>query len=64
MFIPNHDKTALVNVAHIITVSISEPSLERKDYWLVAGLTYGTQILFKGSKDDCITEMQHIYKTC
>ena len=57
MFIPNHDKTALVNVAHIITVSISEPSLERKDYWLVAGLTWSACLRYSPTRGRSVMPM-------
>ena len=53
MFISNSTKNTLVNVDHIITVSIVPPYLERKYWEVVASLTQGMAILFRGSEEDC-----------
>lgn len=58
MFIKNHAGN-LINTAHIVTVSLSAPMFEQKDYTVVASLTYGTAILFRGTEDKCKTYMEN-----
>ena len=53
MFVPNHDGNVLINTAHITTVHLVPPCLERKEYWVVANLTHGDAILHKGTKESC-----------
>ena len=58
MFIKNYAGN-LINTAHIITVSLSAPVYEQKDHTVVAALTYGTAILFRGTEDKCKTYMDN-----
>lgn len=54
-FIWNCDKDCLVNVAHIVKMSISSPILEQKDWRVVACLAHaqGTVILHRGDEKSC-----------
>lgn len=63
MFIPNYNKTALINVDHIRRVDISAPKFEQKDYWALATLDYGTAILHKGTEESCLQFLAELYRT-
>lgn len=63
MFIPNYNKTAIINTAHIVSASISAPYLEQKNYRVVAGLTIGTAILHAGTEDSCTQFLAELYRT-
>ena len=58
MFIKNYAGN-LINTAHVITVSLSAPMYEQKDYTVVASLTHGTTTLFHGAEEDCKTYMKN-----
>lgn len=58
MFIKNYAGN-LINTAHIVTVSLSAPVFEQKDHTVVAALTCGTAILFRGTEDECKTYMEN-----
>lgn len=58
MFIKNYAGN-LINTAHIVTVCITAPMYEQKDHRVVANLTYGTAILFRGTEDKCKTYMEN-----
>ena len=64
MFVANHSKTAIVNVAHIVKVVITEPYLEQRDYRVVASLSFGqgSSILHKGTKESCERKLQELYR--
>ena len=64
MFITNHDRTAIINTAHIVMVGISSPYLEQKDYRVVASLSFGqgSSILHKGTKESCERKLQELYR--
>ena len=51
-FIFNYDGTKLINLAHIIMIRLEPPVLAQKDWTIVANLTYGTEILFKGTAEE------------
>lgn len=65
MFIPNYNKTAIINTAHIVKAVITEPYLEQRDYRVVASLSFGqgSSILHKGTEDSCTAYLAELYKT-
>lgn len=64
MFIPNYNKTAIINTAHIVKVVLTEPYLEQKNYRVVASLSFGqgTSILYDGTKENCERKLQELYR--
>lgn len=63
MFIPNYDKTEIINVRHIIKIYISEPAFEQKDYCVICNIMLGsTAILYRGEKSDCEQFIANIYR--
>lgn len=58
MFVKNSSGSALVNTAHIIALVITSPEYEQKDYWVVASLTRGTEIMHRGTKESCLEYME------
>lgn len=62
MFIPTYKNKAIVNSDHIISVGISNPYLEQKDYTVVATLTYGSAILHRGDRDSCDDYLGELYR--
>jgi len=58
MFVYNYDNSALVNVNHIIRLSLEAPQFEAKDHRVIASLTYGTSILFRGTREECAEYME------
>lgn len=53
-FIWNHDKTALINVNHIVRIYLDPPLYEQKDYHVVCSvIMQGNSILLKGTKKEC-----------
>lgn len=65
MFVPNFNKTAIINVDHIVKVCIEKPYLEQKDHTVVACLSFGqgTSVLHKGTADSCAQFLAEIYRT-
>ena len=49
----------LINTAHIVTVGISAPMYEQKDYTVDAILTYGTAVMYRGTQEQCKTYMEN-----
>lgn len=49
----NAGQNALINSDHIRLMRIEPPTLKQKDYIVVAELTYGTEIVYRGTADDC-----------
>ena len=48
-----------VNTAHIIRLSVEPPKYEAVSYQVVALLTYGTDIMCKGTEEECRMYMQN-----
>lgn len=64
MFIPNHDKTSLINTDHIIRVQLSKGNVAIPgEFWLVADLTEGRAILHIGTQDDCLFRLAQFSRT-
>ncbi len=65
MFVTNYSKTAIINVAHIVRVDITEPYLEQRDYRVVASLSFGqgSSILHKGTEESCTAYLAELYRT-
>lgn len=51
----------LINIAHVVTISLEYPHFERKNHVVVAQLTYGTSILFRGTEEECKRKLDEIY---
>lgn len=64
MFIRNYYNNTLVNVAHIVTVYISSPYLEQRDYRVYANLAfgYGNAILHRGTEESCAEYLANFLK--
>ena len=50
----NADQNALINTDHIRLMRIEPPTLKQKDYIVVAELTYGTEIMCRGTGEECV----------
>lgn len=59
MFIRNF-YGSIVNTAHIITVGVQEPMYEQKDHTVIASLTRGTTVLYRGTKERCETYLANL----
>ena len=62
-FIWNYEKTSVVNVSHIVKMSITAPVLEQKDWRVVASLPYGqgTVVLHRGDEESCNAFLSDFY---
>lgn len=58
----NYDKTELVNTHHIVSLKREAPALAQKDYIVYAVMTYGTKIMYRGNRDDCISYMDDFWE--
>lgn len=65
MFIPNYNKTAIINTAHIVKAVITAPIYEQKNYRVEAVLSFGqgTSILHDGTEDSCAQFLAELYRT-
>lgn len=59
----NADQNALINSDHIILMRIVPPKLNQKDFVVSAELTYGTEIVFRGTADDCVDYIDKFRRT-
>lgn len=61
-FIWNISKKTLINVQHITAIGISSPQYEQKDYRVVCSVaSSGSQVLFKGSEEECENFLTDFY---
>ena len=62
-FIWNDSNTTLVNTAHIVTMGISVPMYEQKDYRVYATLSFGngSVCLHRGTEESCKAYMGDFY---
>ena len=51
----------LINIAHVVTISVAYPKYEQTSHRVVAQLTYGTSILFDGTEEECKRKLDEIY---
>ena len=51
----NATKTVLINTDHIRLLRIEPPKLRQTDYIVVAELTYGTEVVYNGTEEECIS---------
>ena len=65
MFLYNYDKTTVVNTAHIIRMQLENaemnPAYCGGKAIVGADLTYGTEIMYKGTTESCKMYMDDIY---
>lgn len=62
-FIWNYEKTSIVNVSHIVKMSITAPVFEQKDWRVVASLSHGQGmvILHRGDEKSCDAFLSDFY---
>lgn len=57
------NQTAIINVDHIRLMRIVPPKLNQQDFVVSAELTYGTEIVYRGTADDCVDYIDKFRRT-
>ena len=59
----NADRTVLINSDHIRLMRIVPPKLNQHDFVVSVELTYGTEIVCRGTADDCVDYIDKFRRT-